>query len=342
MRKTLTLISIVAMLGIVPQASCARAAQAPATSPAADPFDSMVWELTTYLKGTAPQIRDRLNGEVERLNAKIQETQTNIREARADSETDQQGSIAKLRALPAYQALEAREKTAIAALEAARKDGTPADRIIASSRYNKIRTDRLKMEKDAANKSPEHVADLKRAREYEDSLKRYQQSLRKAHAWRNELLQSIRNAFRMQAVGADQGGPLTSGSSGILGEVTVLRVDGPDRLIVAYSAPQILGRGKDEEGIATHPVHFWKVKLLLKGINTTGLKEDDITTIDHNFVVDNVLDDEKEGRVFSAKAAPTDADRLMAMIVPLKEEAIKSEARNPKSETSEKSRIPNG
>lgn len=304
---------------------CARIGFAQAAAPEnADAFNSKVWELTSYLKGTPTQIRDRLNGEVERLRAKVQETHQNIRESRADSLRDQQACVDKLHATPAYQQLAAQEKQAKADLDQARANGSPTDRIEASSRYNKLRTAVQKLDSGAVNHCKEMDADLKRLHEYESNLKRYNTALDTATQWRQGLLRAIRNGFCMK-------GPLKVGSSGVLPEAKVLKVVGPHSALLFYKAPQLLKQGKEEEGVQTFSAIEWKVKLLVTGIDTKNLKVDQTIPLDHNLVVTKSEDDEKEGQIYDAKAAPTDIDRLLQTIVPLKSDSATGAGKTVKS-----------
>ena len=91
--------------------------------PDADPFHGKQWELTSYLKGTAPQIREKLNGEVERLIIKIRQTEAEIKKFTHAAIVDEQDAIEKVRQSAAYKQILAEKNKAEQDLEAARKAG---------------------------------------------------------------------------------------------------------------------------------------------------------------------------------------------------------------------------
>src|SRR5579862_6399766 len=119
------------------------AADAPdATAPSKTEPDKMEthgWELTPYLKGTSSDIRDKMNGEVERLAVKVRETEAAIKQGNIDCDNDEKEALAKLhKSAPYIQAAAERDKAA-ADLETARKSGTAQDRLNASAKFNKAR-----------------------------------------------------------------------------------------------------------------------------------------------------------------------------------------------------------
>jgi hypothetical protein len=294
---------VTVMAGVLWCAGAARAAD--------DSGDQKQWELTPYLKGTAPQIRDLLNGEVERITGRIADTERKIAEGKDDCAADEKASADRVHKSAAYQKAAADTKKAEEDLAEARKSGTSSDRLDASSRFNKGRLLMETLEHDAVVKNTTLDEDRHRVYELEKDLKRYHETLDKATKWREHLLEATRNGFCLK-------GPVKPDSKGILGKVTVKKVIDKNTVLVEYEAPELLEQGKDSEGIQTYSARFSKIKVLASGIDTKGMKAGETTYIDHTLVVTKIADDEAEGKEYVASPMPSDADKLLDLIIPLK------------------------
>ncbi len=173
----------------------AAAPEAAATQP-----NEKVWELTDYLKGTAPQIRDLVNGELERLLAIRKGREALLAKSNADLAAIQAKLLDALHKTPNYQRVVAETKAAQADLEALRRDpASPAQKKMdASSRYNQLRASADKLEKDALA-ADKDIARLRReAQDYQADLKRNEKSVETARKWRDQLIPAIRTTYRLR------------------------------------------------------------------------------------------------------------------------------------------------
>lgn len=288
----------------------------PAGSPAdsdIDPFNGHEWELTPYLKGTAPRIRESLNGESERLIVKINEADHAMRQGKLDSENDEKAALDKTRKSPVYVQTAANRTKAEADLETARKSGTPEERLEASSRFNKLRMAIDKMEHDAVANSQELSQDRHNVFNAEKDQKRYTESLTKALAWRAELLDATRNGFMLK-------GPLTEGSKGTLPRITIEKIIDSTHMMVGFDLITFdMSRpGKDKEGIKVFPASKERIHVLVSQLPTAGMKIGDKLSLDRVFIVEGTKHDESDGTVYLVRPLPSDADKLFEMIVPLR------------------------
>ncbi|MDB5305162.1 MAG: hypothetical protein JWM97_2711 [Phycisphaerales bacterium] len=293
-----------ALAGMLCCATAARAADDAA-------FDDKQWELTPYLKGTAPHIRDLLNGEAERITGRIKTTEQKIVEAKNDCKADEEASIERARKSPAYQKAAAETKKAEEDLAAARKSGSASDRLDASSRFNKGRLAMETIEHEAVTTNTTLDEDRHRLYLLEKDLKRYRETLDKATKWREHLLEATRNGFCIK-------GPVKPDSKGILGKVTVKKVIDKETALVEYDAPELLAQGKDKEGIQTYSARYSRLKVLATGIDTKGMKAGETTFLDHTFIITKIEDDEVEGKEYVASPHPSEADKLLDLIIPLR------------------------
>jgi hypothetical protein len=294
-----------ALAGMLCVASAARATNDDAA------LDQKQWELTPYLKGTAPQIRDLLNGEVERITGRIKSTEQKIAEGKNDCKADEDATLERVHKSAAYQKAAAETKKAEEDLAEARKSGSSSDRLEASSRFNKGRVAMEKLEHGALTTNTTLDEDRHRVSELEKDLKRYRQTLDKANKWRDELLQATRNGFCIKA-------PVKPDSKGILGKVTVKKVVEKGTALVEYEAPELLAQEKDDEGMKIFHARFSKIKVLVSGIDTKGMKAGATVYLDRTFVIKSIEDDEIEGKEYVASPLPSDTDKLLDTIVPLR------------------------
>jgi hypothetical protein len=298
----------------------------PALLLAADPPDSApsdaspnsiaphAWELTPYLKGTSAEIRDKMNGEVERLAVKVRETEAAIKQENIDCTNDEKEILAKVHKSEAYRQAAAEANKAAADLEVARKSGSSQDRLTASARSNKAKAVLDTFDHDALVKSDDLTRDRHALADSQKNLKRFNESLDKAVVWRNELLDDTRNGFMMKA-------PLVDGARGTLPKVTVQKVVDDKHVIVEFEALTVDTDhpGKDIEGIKVYTVTKSTELLLVSGVDTKGLKKDDRTNFDRNFVIKGSTLSETGQTIHKALLAPEDSDDLFEKIVNLRE-----------------------
>src|ERR1700760_1828881 len=83
-----------------PRIVSAASDETPATAP--ESLDPRIWELTDYLQGTAGEIRDKMNGEVERLAVKVRDTEGAIKQGNIDCANDEKDALEKMHKTEPY------------------------------------------------------------------------------------------------------------------------------------------------------------------------------------------------------------------------------------------------
>jgi hypothetical protein len=291
----------------------ARAAAAgDAPSDSANPADQHVWDLTDYLKGTAPKVRDQVNGELERLTAKQKDLRKRSAGYDAAILAEQAAVTNAVHKSDAYQKLAAEKNQAEADLKAARANGTAQEKLDASSNFNRIRTAMEKMETSAVANDAKIPQLLKDKKEDQQELKRCDDAVNTAQKWREKLISALRDTFKMRW-------PLTPGAAGILGIVTP--VDDPDAngVTVEYVAYEPIETGGTQEGITQIRAIFHNVRLHLTSIDTKGMSKGTPVALDRNFtIVRRARGDEPE-RTYEARPAKDDVDRLFELLIPLRD-----------------------
>ncbi len=165
--------------GLIALAADADAASGDAGNPAValEPGVEPVWHFTSYLKGTTSQVRQQINGEVERLMARTRATKKAIADYKAAIKADEKVSIDRLHNDGRYVQQKADLKQAEADLETARKTGTPQDRLDASARCNHLRASIEQTESDAMAKDQALTDDRDALKEQTAGLKRHTEAL---------------------------------------------------------------------------------------------------------------------------------------------------------------------
>lgn len=290
----------------------------PTTDPAPARVESTkYWELTDYLRGTPPQVRDKLNGELERLSAKVNQTQRALAEAERECELELKKTEDRAHRSLQYQQLVNEKTQADAALQAARKSGSPEERVEASSRFNRARVALEQFDRDLPSQSPALAEARKKADEIAQDLHRLREGWAKAGAWRNDLLDAIRNGFRLRA-------PVVENSKGTLPGVTIERINDAQNMLVDYDAIAFGASGKDEEGVRTASAHTVPIKVLVSGIETAGFKQGQQIDLDREFIIERRDSSDSDGLIYAAKPYPSlDIDQLFEVIVPLRVQVVK-------------------
>ncbi|MDB5319851.1 MAG: hypothetical protein JWN40_1482 [Phycisphaerales bacterium] len=281
----------------------------PATRPAGH-----VWELTKYLHGTTTEVRDQLNGELERQLARKAETLKQIDSITRELKAREDEAVEFTRTRPDYLKLKRERDDAEQALMAARESGTAQQKLDASAKYNRARVALEKMEKDAPATYTQ-AADLRaKLTEAQGALKRSEEVVKQSGQWRDELLDAVQNGFKLR-------GPLRTGDEGLLARVTCEKIlDGESALLTAemqWGKGEVVG---EKEGIAIVDINLRRVKLNVSGIDTSKLKEGQDVVLDRNV---RILKAGGGGdAVYLAKHHVNDVDELFATIVPLRAPAV--------------------
>jgi len=281
-------------------------------SDSTNPADQHVWELTDYLKGTAPKVRDQVNGELERLTAKQKALRQHSSAYDAAILAEQAAVTNSVHKSDAYQKLAAEKTQAEIDLKTARESGTAQEKLDASSNFNRIRSAMEKMETSAVANDVKIPQLLKDKKEEQQELKRCDDAVSTAQKWRDKLISALRDTFKMKW-------PLTPGAAGILGIVTP--VDDPDAngVTVEYVAYEPVETGATQEGITQIRAIFHNVRLHLTGIDTKGMSKNTPVALDRNFtIVRRARGDEPE-RTYEARPAKDDVDRLFELLIPLRD-----------------------
>jgi|SRR5688572_15466542 len=273
------------------------------------------FKLGQYVKGTAAQIRQTLQGPVDEFTSKTNDAQQRVAECEAAVVAARAAALPRARASARYRELLAAAKKAEQDLERARRSGTTQERLDASSRLNRSRAGMDQIEKDAIAGDRGLAAAEARLAEERQSLERCRDALKKAITSRDKWVYAIECTFRMNA-------PLAVGSEGVLTTVRVLKPPAPDHegLLVLYEAAERVGLGADVEGIQTVNVVMKRERLLLAPDTpgAEGAKRGDVLKLYRCYRVASITAD-REGPVYVTARVPDDVDSLMAEIMPLKE-----------------------
>lgn len=242
---------------------------------AEDP-QTKLWELTDYLKGTPAQIRAILYKEIIRLTRANRETSGELAEAQSDLTRDTAAALDRAHARTDCAALIRALPQAKAELDRARGGGTTAERMAASSKYNRIREGIDSIERSELHSDREIPADQKRIADLTNQVSEQKKSLDKAEEWKNKIVNAIEFSFRLQW-------PLKLGDRGLLGDVVVRDVISSDSFTCNYDAFETLQEGHNAEGIVdVHGVSH-TIGLLVQGVDTNSLKTGSTINLDKDF-----------------------------------------------------------
>lgn len=284
-----------------------------------------VWKLTKYLHGTTAEVRDQLNGELERQLDKQEDAEKLIRDLSEQLEAKNAEAVAFTRTRPDFLKLAseyeagAKERDALQAeLEKARAaGGSSAERLDLSARYNRVRlaTEKvqlagIKMVQDAPLTYVECIDLRQKIKEAEGSLGRCKSAVEQSAKWRDELIDAMRVGFALQ-------GPLISGSKGLLGRVTCEKIVSKQSAV--FTSEIAWGRAAEEgqkEGITTVRVRLRKVYLAVSGVDTSGMKEGSPVTVDRTV---SILEPRVVGGevAYLAQHVDSDVEELVRAVVPL-------------------------
>ncbi len=270
-----------------------------------------VWEITKYLHGTTAQVRDQLNGELERQLARQAETLKQVETITTELKAREDEAVEFTRTRPDYLKLKQERDDAEQALKAARESGTAQQKLEASGKYNRARVALEKMEKDAPATYTQAAELRAKLTEAQGALKRSDEVIKQSSQWRDELLDAVQNGFKLK-------GPLRPGDEGLLARVTC------DKILSANSALLTVemqwGKAQrvgEKEGIALVNIDVRRVKLNVSDIDTSQMKEGQDVVLDRNVRITKGGGGGAD-TVYQAKHLADDVDQLFATIVPLR------------------------
>lgn len=272
------------------------------------------FRLGKYVKGTAAEIRQMLQGPVDEFVEKTQTAKKRAAEREAALAAAKEAAVPRVRQTPAYQRLVTSAAEAERDLEQLRRSGTTRQRLDASTKLNRFRAAMDKMDRDAITGDAEVARQAARLAEERESVARCEQSLEKATVWRDQWVYAIECTFRLDA-------PVGVGDEGVLTTVKVLEPHGPkhEGVLVEYEAAEQTGLGKEIEGIQTVNVVMKKHRLLL-GPDTPGAKgarSGEVLELFRNYRIESATTD-ADGSVYVAARRPADIDALMTEVMPLR------------------------
>jgi hypothetical protein len=296
------------LAGLVGAPICVLAAD-PASKMTTSEKGEAVWDLNSYLKGTTAQIQDRINGEVERLTVLCKTTSAQIDEAKGEIGKETEQALGAVRDTADYKALVAERDAA----ETARKDAHGQNLLDASSRANHARDAIARMESDAVDRAAH--SDRDGLTRLQTELANHHKSLAQANAWRDNLIESLRNTFLLDW-------PVHPGEKGILGRVKLDRIVDAHAIVVRYDAQEVVDAKDGGEGIQNVQTRRHKTLLLLSdaGVDTSKLANGDDLLLDHNFeIVESLNDGDSNGAIFIARPSPSPVDDLMKSVMTLRD-----------------------
>jgi hypothetical protein len=277
--------------------------------------DEHVWELNSYLRGTTAEVRELLNGEVERFLALQSDRQRKVEEQTHFVENTERAVLAEVHATDAYRARLQDRDAAEQSMQALAAGNDLTARMSASSRFNKARLAMEGMEKQAMRNDPVLIRARVDLVNRQNDLNRIEPALATAQAWRDELLSALRDTYRLRY-------PLRVGDVGTLGCVTPDEITVPDSLVIVYTASEFMELVQDArqgEGIKTYSVLNHLVRMEVRGIDTSEIKPGEETFLDRTFRVDAVRFTREHGMTCTvSRTDATDEDRLFEAVVPLR------------------------
>lgn len=242
----------------------------------AEDAQTKLWELTDYLKGTPAQIRAVLYKEIIRLTRANRETRRELAEAQSDLTRDNAAALDRAHGRTDCAALMRALPQAKAELDHARSGGTTAERMAASSKYNRIREGIDSIERSELRNDRQIPADQKRIADLTSQVSEQQKSLDKAEEWKNKIVNAIEFSFRLQW-------PLKPGDRGLLGDVVVRDVISSDSFTCNYDAFETLQEGHNAEGIVDVHGISHTIGLVVQGVDTDALKTGSTINLDKTF-----------------------------------------------------------
>jgi hypothetical protein len=272
------------------------------------PDTEKVWDLNTYLKGTAAEIRGTLQKSVDEFTQKTAEAERQVQVCKSDYEKRRAVVVQQARDSDSYRELAAVLAEAEKSLAEVRRSGTSLERVAVSGRANRARQGMKAIEM-AAPPNDEQLRVTKRLWvEADESVARCRESLKKARAWRDKLITTIIRTYRLD-------GPLRFGREGTIVEAKVLAAN-RDSLLVECFVPESFVNEGEKEGI----VHLSavgkevKIQVLAGG---PSYKVGDVVDLPHNFVVTDLRFDGELTPIYTAKPKRAELDDLLDRVSPL-------------------------
>lgn len=269
-----------------------------------------VWQLTDYLHGTPAELQRLLNHEVERLVAERAEELPKLAKYQASLLAAERAAQQRIVTDPDLIALQKQIHTAAERAEAAGREGTPDEKLVARTALLKLKAKLEKMQKDVTGGDKDCLLYREAVGHSQTSLKEFGNAIGRAEKWRRQLLDATENTVAIKW-------PLAEGSTGVIRTVTPTRVveDGFDAGYLAY---ETVGVSKDQEGLVTLQVRHHPVTLSVRGLEKMELHEGKSVNLDAKaFEIVRVTVDPSTGITCTLKPDTGDVSKLVKAITTL-------------------------
>ncbi len=277
--------------------------------PKTDHPEDRQWRITSYVKGTPAQVKGTLDKEIVEFAKKIGLAQRELKILQKQIADKRADLTVVLHKRSDYVKLTEQVALSKAALDDARARGSSAaERIEASSNYNRLKTDLDKLEK-GLDADP-GVADLlKRDAELRERISTHRATARKSLEWRQTLVEALVTTVTIT-------GPISVGESiGILGEVEVREVDGND-VIAGFDLFENQKVVKKGEGVYSVMRSGKRVPIKIRGLDDklNTLKPGEKLKLHRVFCVTDSQPVKPAGRLLTVEPQPSDLDYLLQQI----------------------------
>jgi hypothetical protein len=275
----------------------------------ADPA-SRKWDLTTYLKGTAAEVKKTLDKDVVELDSKCKSAEADLKNSEKRYKEEEASLLGEIHKRPDYVEAADRLAKAQAELDAA-KTGPLDQRMAASSQLNKVKQDVQRIEH-VATTNPILVSIRKEQVGLKESLSRLQVARAKALDWRKQLTDAIVNTYSLY-------GPIRPGRSiGVLGTVKVVEVKPDGTVFAMFKLLEPIGADKAGEGL--YDVRYGEslVPMFVRGApDVSSMKPGQDATLTQTYRVTKIEPIKGLGDALVVEPYPIDIDYLLKTVLPL-------------------------
>ncbi len=219
-----------------------------------------VWELTSYLRGTATEIRQTLIGQVEALLASRAKAKVRATDLTQKLDQARQHAENVLLADPQYKPLLTTLKDTERVKDEVRRNGSTAqERLDAGAAYVKAKAAFDQRHKQVVDDDANVVQLGKELAEARQQLREVEIAVGKEEVWRRELVDAIHGTFLIPW-------PMRRGMIGILGTITPRKAIGKDAFEGVYHAGEQVNTEGQREGIITIQQMIHPVRVIVRGV----------------------------------------------------------------------------
>ncbi len=263
-----------------------------------------VWHLTNYLNGTADQIRKALDTDVSRLHQTIPQIQRELRSYQKTLAEDTKIETGRLKTTAEYRTIKAEIAQAANNVVDAQNGRDTKAETEARQEYAKLKLKLSEYEAESLEDNETLSLDQRRVNEDLHELDESRKSLKQAEEWRKKLIDATRQSLLMP-------GPAGVGSTGIIGQVKIVKIFDKSSVMVRYLAPELLEEDSKDggEGIVSTHVLLHPTQILLM-IPIAGMREGEDRYVDRDFEITSTID-VGDDVALVAKVRDSDQDELI-------------------------------